>query len=518
MQTVSFNTQFPGYEILGEISRSNARVLKARHLDTGDLVAIKHFTFNTDAETLRRFGRESEIMARINHPNIVNVREVRLDAELPFIVMDLVEGGSVRQLLTGEGGETRNLSVNTTIRLGLQIIDALSVIHPQGIVHRDIKPENILFRRLASGELHFLLTDFGIARLNEQAVTVTGQSLMTYEYASPEQFDNPRQVSAATDYYSLGVVLFECLTGQVPFSMGEGIGIVTFMNTVLTTPPPRLVPTPDRPLPPSLADLLHGLLMKQAAERIHDPTVVKLALKQAELEQLQMEQGSALTGAVTTEASVLGAGSQTKPTQAHRSPVEETQPRRPAKQSAEISRPRTGQRKLVLIGLLVLLVGTGVYYAVTRNSGDKPLVSVAPNAGPKTAQVSPEQIQAEEAKRKAEEARLLEERRQQMLKAAKLVKVESAGFRTGLFGGIKELKLRLRNPTELNFRYVLVKVSYIKDNGKIFKSANVYFRNIGPYSTEVRSAPDSQRGTQVSAKVVSYESPDIPAPAEQPQP
>ena len=92
MPTVSVNTHFPGYEIIGEIGRSNARVLKARHLASGELVAIKHFALNTDAETLRRFRLESELMTNIRHPNVVSVREVALDLAMPFIVMEWVEG------------------------------------------------------------------------------------------------------------------------------------------------------------------------------------------------------------------------------------------------------------------------------------------------------------------------------------------------------------------------------------------------------------------------------------------
>lgn len=170
MSTVRFNTQFPGYEVLSELGRSNARILKARHLDTGDLVAIKHFALNTDAETLRRFQRESQIMTGISHPNIVKVRDVQLEADLPYIVMELIEGGSVCDLIKEQG----HLDVPTTIRLGLQMASALRVIHAQGIIHRDIKPDNILYRPLPSGELHFLLTDFGVARLHEQSNTLTG--------------------------------------------------------------------------------------------------------------------------------------------------------------------------------------------------------------------------------------------------------------------------------------------------------------------------------------------------------
>ncbi|GAB3491745.1 hypothetical protein GCM10027341_05110 [Spirosoma knui] len=282
MPTVSVNTHFPGYEILGELGRSNARVLKARHIATGDLVAIKHFVLGTDPETLRRFQQESTIMTNIHHPNVVGVREVQVDMPLPFIVMEWVEGGDLRSLL-----KQGPLDVSAVIRLGQQMAAAFSAIHPQGIIHRDIKPENILYRPLPSGELHFLLTDFGVARLREQSKTLTGQSLLTYEYASPEQFENPRGLTGATDYYSLGVVLYECLTGHLPFSMTESEGIATFVKHVLHTPPPEMVLPAGHHLPPSLNEIVNWTLIKNPAERLSDADELTLLLGQATVEQLQ---------------------------------------------------------------------------------------------------------------------------------------------------------------------------------------------------------------------------------------
>ncbi|WP_338876157.1 serine/threonine-protein kinase [Spirosoma sp. SC4-14] len=280
MPTVSVNTHFPGYEIIGEIGRSNARVLKARHLATGDLVAIKHVTFHTEPETLRRFRLESQLMTDIRHPNVVGVREVALDLPMPFIVMEWIEGGSLRTLLDRQAC----LDIPTVIRLGQQMAEAFQAIHPRGIIHRDSKPENILYRLLPSGEYHFLLTDFGIARLREQSHTITGQSLMTYEYASPEQIDNPRNLDIATDYYSLGVVLYECIAGQVPFSMANSAGIASFMNQVLTSAPPPLR-TQEQPIPPSLDELVHWLLVKDPAQRLSDVNELRVLLGQANVEQ-----------------------------------------------------------------------------------------------------------------------------------------------------------------------------------------------------------------------------------------
>lgn len=285
MPTVSFNTHLPDYEVLAELGRGNTRVLKARHVPTGDIVAIKQYAFATDADTLRRFERESQIMTQINHPNVVRVREVQLGAAMPYVVMDFVEGGDLRGLLRQEG----HLDVPTTVRLGLQLTEAFRAMHPLHVIHRDVKPENVLYRRLVSGELHFLLTDFGIAKLraDDGARTRTGQSLMTYEYAAPEQFDNPRQVDEAADYYALGAVLYECLTGHVPFVLHHENGLGGFMNQVLTAPvPPPTLPS-GQALPPSLETLLMSLLTRNPATRLRNPDQLELLLEQSRVEHLK---------------------------------------------------------------------------------------------------------------------------------------------------------------------------------------------------------------------------------------
>src|ERR1700712_3075667 len=257
MATSIFREYFTGYEILGELGRGNARVLKARSIASGALVAIKHFAFNTDADTLRRFQRESEIMKSIAHDYIVKIIEVHLDAELPYIVMELIEGGDLRSLLKTHG----HLDHTTVITLTRHMTAALMTIHERNIVHRDIKPENIMYRRTVEGGIEFLLTDFGIARLREQAdtITVTGSSMLTYDYASPEQFSQPKMVAAATDYYSFGIVLYECVTGRVPFEYEQN-DLLLHINRVISAP----LPLPQMPggytPPQSMLQLLEGLL------------------------------------------------------------------------------------------------------------------------------------------------------------------------------------------------------------------------------------------------------------------
>lgn len=284
MATSIFKEYFKGYEILGELGRGNARVLKGRNLRTGELVAIKHFAFNTDPDTLRRFQRESEIMKSIQHDYIVKIQEVHLDAELPYIVMQLIEGGDLRSLLK----KHNTLDIPTVIRLAHHMTEALEAIHAKAVVHRDIKPENIMYRRLPSGKIQFLLTDFGIAKLREQSetITVTGASMLTYDYASPEQFNQSKNVSTPTDYYSLGVVLYECLTGFVPFEYQQD-DLLMHINRVIAAP----VPAPQLPahhkMPTSLLMLLQELLTKQSTHRLTDPARVRHLLKLAAIEDLR---------------------------------------------------------------------------------------------------------------------------------------------------------------------------------------------------------------------------------------
>lgn len=502
MPTVSFNTNFPGYDVLGEINRSNARVLKARHIATGDLVAIKHFSLNTDADTLRRFERESAIMTRMSHPNIVRVREVRLDTDLPYLVMDYVEGGSLRHLLSTQ----HNLPVDVTIRLGLQMLDVFRLIHAQGIIHRDLKPENILYRQLSSGELHFLLTDFGVARLHEQPVTVTGQSLMTYEYAAPEQFDNPRQIDEAADYYALGVVLYECLTGRVPFAMRDESGLVTFMNMVLSTPPPPPVLPTGEALPGSMVALLDQLLTKNCRERLHNPDVAKLALKQAEVEQLYHQQKPVSGQTVAFRPPVREKAAPETPVR----PVSNTDKER-------ITVPRRSRAvwpMAALVGAL-LLTGLWVYWYFTPTASRPVTPGLAGVSRAENSESDSETFEFSDLTVSAAEKRAQEERRRQLAleaarkryqeevsRATKQLEATAFGGKVGFFGGVKGLSVKLENPSTVTFKSVAVQVTYVKDNGDTFKSPIMYFNNIGPGGSITRRAPDSQRGIRFSAKVL----------------
>jgi len=181
-------------------------------------------------EYLERFRREARAVARLSHPNIVTVIDRGDDGGRQYIVFEHVEGENLKELVTRTG----RLPPRRALELVIPVADGLAFAHERGLVHRDVKPQNVLL----SSEGEIKVTDFGIARSLdvEHGVTQTGTVLGTSEYLAPEQASG-EPVSPATDEYSLGVVLWELLTGEVPFT-GENFVAVALRH--VNEPPPSL--------------------------------------------------------------------------------------------------------------------------------------------------------------------------------------------------------------------------------------------------------------------------------------
>ncbi|HEV7406385.1 MAG TPA: serine/threonine-protein kinase [Chthoniobacteraceae bacterium] len=217
---VEVGKKLPQFEILRMLGRGGMGVVYQacqRQLDR--MVAIKILP-PVDAlsrDFVARFTREARSLAKLNHPNIVNVHDFGESGGLYYIVMEFVDGANLRELF-----ETGKLTPAEALAIVPKICDALEYAHEEGIVHRDIKPENILIDKKGRVKI----ADFGLAKLLrrealDMSLTLSGTSLGTVRYMAPEQMDKPETVDHRADLYSLGVVIYEMLTGEVPVGRYE---------------------------------------------------------------------------------------------------------------------------------------------------------------------------------------------------------------------------------------------------------------------------------------------------------
>ena len=245
-------------EVIGTGGMST--VYKARDQQLERVVALKvlHPHFGQDTEHVARFRHEARAVAQLSHPNVVTVIDRGQADGSQFIVFEYVEGESLKQLVNRRGP----LPVREAVELVVQVADGLAFAHAHGIVHRDVKPQNVLVDR----DGHAMVTDFGIARSldGERGVTLTGTVLGTSSYFSPEQASGS-SVTAATDVYSLGIVLFELLTGDVPFAGDNPVALA--MQHLNDAPPNLRERRPDVPL--RLAAAVNRALAKRPEDRFH---------------------------------------------------------------------------------------------------------------------------------------------------------------------------------------------------------------------------------------------------------
>lgn len=216
-----------------------AIVYRAIDQRTGHNVAVKVLRpeFNQDAEFVSRFQREAEAASKMTHHNIVNLLDVGMDGDNRYLVMEYVQGKTLKELIKEKGRLSPQVAAQITIR----ILSALQHAHQNGIIHRDIKPQNILVH--ADG--HIKVSDFGIARMADSSTLTRGDSVMgSVHYFSPEQASG--QVADVTsDLYSVGVVLYEMLTGHVPFDGDSPVAVA--MQHLHARPAPIENFAPDSP-------------------------------------------------------------------------------------------------------------------------------------------------------------------------------------------------------------------------------------------------------------------------------
>ena len=246
------------YEILERIGTGGmAVVFKGRDHRLNRLVAIKILKDDLakDAEFRRRFHDESQAVAMLSHPNIMAVYDVSRSEQVEYIVMELIDGITLKQYMQRKGGP---LSWKESLHFITQIMKALSHAHGRGIIHRDIKPQNIMVLRDGS----IKVTDFGIARLASAAQsTLTQEALGSVHYISPEQARGSR-IDGRSDIYSAGVVLYEMLTGRLPFEGDTPVSVaIQHINSI---------PLAPRELNPDIPEALEAITMKAMAPKVEN--------------------------------------------------------------------------------------------------------------------------------------------------------------------------------------------------------------------------------------------------------
>jgi serine/threonine protein kinase/WD40 repeat protein len=229
----------PGYEVLGELGRGGMGVVyKARQVGLDRLVALKVVLAGAGAgpEDLARFRREAEAVARLRHPNVVEIYQVGETGGLPYFAMELCGGGSLAQQLAGGP-----LAPRRAAELVETLARAVQAAHEAGVVHRDLKPANVLLAQDGTPKV----TDFGLAKKLDgtSELTATGAIVGTPSYMAPEQASGDgKRVGPAADVYALGAVLYACLAGRPPFQAGTQVDTLLQVLTDRPVPPGQLRP------------------------------------------------------------------------------------------------------------------------------------------------------------------------------------------------------------------------------------------------------------------------------------
>jgi eukaryotic-like serine/threonine-protein kinase len=280
MTEVAGNTLVDGrYRVLKRIgSGGMADVYCAEDTHLGRQVALKvlHRRFAQDQEFVERFRREAKSAAGLNHPNVVGVFDRGEHEGTYYIAMEFLEGRTLKDIVTAEAP----LAQDRLIDLGLQILQAAGFAHSHGVIHRDFKPHNVIVDE--SG--HAKVTDFGIARAGASEMTETGSIMGTAQYLSPEQAQG-HAVTATSDLYSIGVMLYEMLAGRLPFDGDSAVAVA--LKHLSEQPPPISQWRPD--VHPALEAVVMAALAKDPAHRWQSAGDLAAGLESA---RTQIEAGS----------------------------------------------------------------------------------------------------------------------------------------------------------------------------------------------------------------------------------
>ena len=251
--------QLGRYEVLGELGQGAMGVVyKARDPLIDRVVAIKTINLalalDEKEEFESRFYQEAKAAGRLSHPNIVTIYDVGKNGDVAYIAMEFLEGRELRDIMD----DGRLLPIDQVLDIVAQVAQGLAYAHEHDIVHRDVKPSNVMIVR---GK-HVKITDFGIARMPSSAVqTQTGMVLGSPKYMSPEQVMG-KPIDQRSDIFSLGVMLYEMLTGQAPFN-GDNVNAIMYQTL-------NAIPSPPNTLNPDVPEMVNFIVAKALAKKVED--------------------------------------------------------------------------------------------------------------------------------------------------------------------------------------------------------------------------------------------------------
>ncbi|HEV7507787.1 MAG TPA: serine/threonine-protein kinase [Thermoanaerobaculia bacterium] len=326
-------------------------VFQARHASLSTLAAVKVLSPGLESEESfrQRFRREAELQAQLRHPNVARVLDYLEDSGQWFLVIEYLDRGSLADVLSQEKAKVPRQQAVTWAD---QALAGLGYAHQKGIVHRDVKPANLLLNE--NGEV--VVADFGIARADSgPGLTTTGIAIGTPQYMSPEQILTPDQIDRRSDIYSMGVVLYELLTGRKPFDSGSQFSV---LQAHVTEPPPPL-----RGIDPSISPALEAVVMRALAKKPEDRYPACDALIRDLDLAASVPEGNQALVRVPVGATVR-ASSLTDPSLAPR--------QLPSASPAEVNtrRRRSFQRRLVLGALAVLAIAALLAFLLSRKTPD----------------------------------------------------------------------------------------------------------------------------------------------------
>ncbi len=354
------------YQVISRLGTGGmAEVFLAQDQQLGRKVALKllHRRFSEDPDFVERFRREAQSAAGLQHPNVVSIYDRGAYDGTYYIAMEYLPGPSLKQLIRQEAP----LDPLRAIEITIQILKAARFAHRRGVIHRDLKPHNVI---VDDGD-HAKVTDFGIARAGASDMTETGSIMGTAQYLSPEQAQG-LAVSPASDLYSVGVILYELLTGRLPFDAESAVTIAIKHVSESPISPRQINPS----IPPELEQVVLWTLNKNPADRPADADALISALEAVKATILagapseRTESFAALAAAVPAGAGAVAAAALDP------APVIDEPP--PADGRGPLPEPDSGGKWIWILLVLVLLAGAGVAaYLLTRPAATRVVPTVA---------------------------------------------------------------------------------------------------------------------------------------------